>query len=225
MAASNGLLGPYGNQGVGGLLGSQQQQPEWANTLGLISSAVKDFANNYSGRGDTDNLQNWQARGQRQQLQGALAQGFNSDDPAIRKQAAMYALSNGIDPTPWLNLTRRKVEHIGDSLVSSDQFDPADIKPIYTAPAAAPAGYDRTPDGKGLAFTPGGPADPAQAARLAGGRREPPPGMQYGTDGKTLQLMPGYAAAAGQLAGVRRAPPKPTAGGTLGNPASLFGPR
>lgn len=224
-----GVLGNYsqGGAGLGVLGGAQQQTPDWANKLGLISAALKDAANSVRGQGDTNSMATWQQGQQQNQIRQQLMAGMQSADPAIQKQAAMYALASGIDPTPWLNLNRPKVEHVGDDLVSVDPFDPTKISTVRAGVPAAPSGYSRSEDGKSLSFIPGGPGDPTQAAALAGGRREPPPGYIPSVDGKGLTFIPGGPADpqfASRLAGARRAPPKASATGAINlpHPGSLY---
>jgi hypothetical protein len=53
---------------------------------------------------------------------------------------------------------------------------------------AAPAGYQFRPDGSGLEFIPGGPADPRQAGTLSGAKRAPP---RAGSGGGGAALKPG----------------------------------
>lgn len=95
-----GLFGGfrYGNavlpsdQNPGGILSGMQQQPEWADNLGLMSSALKDAAANFSGREDPGALQAWQQHTQQNQIRQQLMGALNSDDPAIRQQG--YAAMN-----------------------------------------------------------------------------------------------------------------------------------
>lgn len=207
---------------MAGLLGN-----DWTKTLGLLSAAIGDAGAQFSGRSNPGMVQQWQQSQQQDQARQQILTGMSSSDPAVQKQTALFALANGIDPTPYLSLGRPKIEHVGDDLVSIDPFDPTKISTVRQGQPAPPAGYARGPDGKSLSFIPGGPGDPTQAAALAGGRREPPPGYLPTLDGKGLTFIPGGPADpkfAATLAGSRRAPPKPSATGAINlpHPGSLY---
>lgn len=215
-----GLLGMGQQGGMGGILGGAQQQPEWANNLGLFSSALKDASAAFSGREDPGALAAWQQHSQAQQARQAILQAGN--DPAALKQAlANYALMGGnVAPImSAMTFDQPKIESYGEgqNVFQVDPLTGARTQ-IQTGKEKPPSGYKGNPDGS-FAAIPGGPADPSNPINS-----KPPAGYQYDPLHKRLNLIPGFLGASGELAAARRAPPKANANApiNLPHPGSMY---
>lgn len=93
----NNIMGYDPNEGTGGILG-QQPMPGWANTLGLISSALSDAGANLNGDSSNRSLakfQQFRQQGDMRQLYAAA----QSQDPAVRQQAYAAIAARGGDPS------------------------------------------------------------------------------------------------------------------------------
>lgn len=132
---------------------------------------------------------------------GAIASAFDQVAPEISQitghndQAiASFRQSLLADPQGTLDRVQGmlpvKYQTVGKTLV---QQQGSNVTPLFTAPQDAPTGYAHAPDGKGLQFVPGGPADPAVIKRNATERRDviinnPIPGS--GNGGESVALTP-----------------------------------
>lgn len=89
-----------GSQSPNGVLAPQtapNPAPKWATGLGMFGAALQDAGNGFSGKGETDHLQQFAHQLRSQQLLQALT----SQDPSVRQQAYAIAPAMGIDPKPF----------------------------------------------------------------------------------------------------------------------------
>lgn len=197
---------PPSQQPAASVPAQQPQGPsKWQTGLGLFGSTLKDVGANLSGHPDAaNNVAEYVQMMRQMQMRQQLGAAFQSNDPDVRRQAAISYAAMGGDPSQLMALTSPKVEHVGNNLVASDPFTPDTVRTIYKGTPPPPKGYVANADGS-LSFIPGGPGDPKQRAL----ERQPPPGYRFAPDGQTLVAIPGGPAdprVAGNLSAARRKP-------------------
>ena len=91
------LLGSGQRRAPGGILGGEGG---WQNTVGLLGAAMKDAGAAFSG-GESNALQDYNARNQQMQIRQQLMGALTSPDPAIRQKAYAVAPMFGVDPAAF----------------------------------------------------------------------------------------------------------------------------
>lgn len=100
MAGLFGFVDPgMSSDAARAIAGSRQGM--FSPDLGILGAALKDAGASFSGRGDSDSLQQFAGLLQQQQTRQQLMAGLTSADPAVRQKAYAQATILGIDPKPF----------------------------------------------------------------------------------------------------------------------------
>ncbi len=182
--------------GAAGMPPGTQPGPSYGgNRLGLIGAALQDAGASASGRPDggamLSHFQNLGLMANQARARQALAQAMQSGDPGAIQKARSVALASGLDPS---QLAPRYMMAPNGAIVGIDPLTQR-AGVVYQGGPRAPRGYRPTADGSSLEPIPGGPADPAVRAALAGARQGVVPAnapaaqapFQYDEQGNELQ--------------------------------------